>query len=72
MRPLVPRFSVRWRHRLEAHVSSLKELSAMDLGDDEDFPETPRKASNAEPMVKKRPLYYAPIASTSEVTINSF
>lgn len=57
-----------WRER----VSSLKELSAMDLGDDEDFPETPRKASNAEPMVKKRPLYYAPIASTSEVTINSF
>lgn len=44
----------------------------MDLGDDEDFPETPRKAGNAETMVKRRPLYYAPIASTSEVTINSF
>ncbi|XP_075524717.1 axotactin isoform X3 [Dermacentor variabilis] len=39
-----------WDPAADHDILGSSELSAMDLGDDEDFPETPRKASNAEPM----------------------
>lgn len=61
-----------FRSERQTVCASSQELSAMDPGDEDGLPETPRKNSGSEEMVKRRLHFLAPLASASEVTINSF